>query len=77
MFESIKKFFVNYWKKIVVSFIAAVVSFLLLKFVLAPFLGLTVVSTAGAILIGYLVWTKVALWEINALAKKAGINLNL
>ena len=77
MFEAIKNFFVGSWKKLVVSAIAVVVSFLLLKFVLAPFLGLSVVSSVGALLIGWLVWSRVALWEVNALAKKAGINLNL
>jgi hypothetical protein len=77
MFETIKNFFVTSWKKLLLALAAAVASFLLLKFILAPFLGLTVVSTAGAILVGWLVWSKVALWEVEALAKKAGIDLKL
>jgi uncharacterized protein involved in cysteine biosynthesis len=75
MFESIKNFFAGNWKKLLVALGAAIVSFFLLKFILAPFLGLTVVATVGALLIGYLVWSRVALWEIQALAKKVGINL--
>ena len=75
MFEAIKNFITTNWKKLLAAIAAAVISFFLLKFVLAPFLGLTVVSTAGAILIGYLVWSRVAFWEIQALAKKVGINL--
>jgi len=77
MFETIKNFFVTSWKKLLMALAAAIISFILLKFVLAPFLGLTLVSTVGALLIGWLVWSRVALWEVNALAKKAGINLNL
>lgn len=77
MFETIKNFFVNSWKKLLLTLIAVIISFVLLKFVLAPFLGLSVVSIVGALLIGWLVWSRVALWEVNALAKKAGINLNL
>lgn len=75
MWEKILAFFSTSWKKLLAALAAAIVSFFLLKFVLAPFLGLTVVSTVGALLIGWLVWSKVAFWEIQALAKKAGINL--
>lgn len=75
MFENIKQFFVDSWKKILITLAAAVVTFVLLKFVVAPFLSPTVVSTVGALVVGYLVWTRVALWEVQALAKKAGINL--
>jgi hypothetical protein len=75
MFETIKNFFVNNWKKLLAAIAAAVLSFFLLKYVLAPFLSLTVVATVGAVAVGYLVFTRVALWEIQALAKKAGIDI--
>lgn len=75
MFDAIKNFLTEHWKKLLAALAATIISFFLLKFVLAPFLGLTVVSTAGAILVGYLVWSRVAFWEIQALAKKAGIDL--
>ena len=75
MFESIKSFFVENWKKLLAAIAAAVVTFFLLKYVLATFLSLTVVATVGAIAVGYLVFTKVAFWELKALAKKAGIDI--
>ena len=75
MFETIKNFLVSNWKKLLASIAAALLAFVLLKYVVAPFLGLTVVSVAGALVAGWLVWSKVAFWEIEQLAAKAGIKL--
>jgi hypothetical protein len=77
MFDNIKKFFVTNWKKLAVAAVATVVAYVLLRYVLAGLLSLAVVSTAGAIGVGYLVYTRVALWEIKALAAKLGIKLDL
>jgi len=75
MFETIKNWFINNWKKLLASVGAFVLSFLLFKFVLAPLLTLTVVSIGGAVAVALLVWFRVAWWEIQALAGKAGVKL--
>lgn len=71
MFEAIKNFFVENWKKLLTSLGAAFVSFLLLKFILAPLFSLTFACTLAALGVGYLVFTKVALWEIEKVVDKA------
>ena len=71
MFTSIKNWFSDNWKKLLMAFGAAVFSFLFLKFVLAPLFSLAVACALAAIGVGYIVFTKVALWEIQKLVDKA------
>ena len=52
-------------KKLLWSVGAAVVSYVLLAFVVKPILSLNVIYLAGAVAVGYIVYTKVAMWEIQ------------
>ncbi len=77
MFDKIKQFVLARWKKAVVSVGAGVVASLVLRFVIPSLLSLGVVSTAGGFVVAYLVWTRVALWEIRELAAKVGVKVDL
>ena len=55
------------WKKMAWAAGAGVVTFLLLAFVVHPILSLWWVYVIGAIAVGYLVYTRVAMWEIQKL----------
>lgn len=70
MFSSITTWFSENWKKILAGVGAAFLSFLLLKFVIAPLLSLTVACVLASLGVGYLVFSKVALWEIQRVIDK-------
>ncbi len=77
MFEKIKQFFANSWKKLALSAGTGVAVFLLLKFAVSSLLSLTAVAVAGGLAAAYLVYTRVALWEVRKLADKIGVKLDL
>lgn len=49
---------------------AAAASYALLAYVIPGLLSVRVVSVAGAVTVGYLVYTQVAAWELKALVDK-------
>lgn len=65
----VKELFQKY-QKLVYAVLAAVLAYVLLAYVVPAFLSVKVVSLAGAVVIGYLVYTKVALWEIKKVFSK-------
>lgn len=91
MLEKLKKFLLGLlhqvlpnpdWKKLAWAAGLGVVSFFVLRFLLPLVLSQTVISLAGAVAVGYLIYHKVAMWEIEKqltavkdLAAKAGVKL--
>lgn len=90
-FENVGNFFKNVlhvilpnpdWKKIAWAAGLGVASFFLLGFVIPAVLSVKLIAIAGAVAVGYLVYTKVAMWEIERalkaakdLAAQAGVKL--
>ena len=63
------------WQKLAWSVGAAVVSFFVMQYLLPVVLSVKVVSIAGAVAVGLLVYYKVAMWEIERavnLARRLG-----
>lgn len=57
------------FKKVVATTVATGGSYLVLRYLVPHLLSVNVVSIAGAGAVGYIVWTKLALWEIDRIVK--------
>lgn len=59
------------WKKLAWAAGCGVASFFLLGYIVPAVLSVKVVSIAGACVVAYLIYTKVAMWEIEKLVAAA------
>lgn len=59
------------WKKFLWALAAGVVTYLLFAFVIRYIFTMQIVYVAGAVAVGYLVYTRVAMWEIQKLLDQA------
>lgn len=65
MFDNTKKWLGENWKKIVLSVVAAAAAGVLLKYVIPHLLSTTVVAVGGGLAVGYIVWAKVKLSDLQ------------
>jgi hypothetical protein len=59
------------YKKAALAAGAAVVAYLILAYLVPTLLSVHVVAAAGAVACGYIVYTRVALWEVQKLYDEA------
>ena len=60
------------WLKVAVSALAAVLTFVLLKFVVGHLISVTIVDFAAAGVAAWLAWVHIALWEAKKVIAAAG-----